>query len=396
MRWVSVVGARPDLEGSLSSALVELQNGLAGARPDLLFAFVSGHHLFDFGRLLPVVRENLGDLPVVGCSAESVVGAGLELENSPGVSLVAAVLPDARIDVVTLRDDQLPPLDTSPQLWRDALGVDPREEPDFLVFGDPYSLDSAALLAGIDFAYPRSTVVGGLASSASGPGANALFAGDHIERQGAVIVCLRGDVRVRGLVSQGCRPIGAPARVSDCEGHLLKSLDGRRPSEHLQELFDQADPVDQGLIQRALQLGVLMDESLEEVSEGDFLIRNIMGMQQETGVIAVGSKLRTGQTVRFHVRDAEAASRDLHRRLERWASRDVRALGGLLQFSCVGRGRRLFPDAHHDARAIQEHLGPVPAGGFFANGEIGPVGGSTHVHGFSAALALFWPRSIEP
>jgi small ligand-binding sensory domain FIST len=393
MHWVSVVGDGSKLESSLEPALAELQTGLGDKRLDLLFVFPSKHHLFDFGRVLPTIRRSLGNVPVVGASTEACVGAGLEMEGAPAVSLLGAHLPEAEILVRHLRNSKLPPLDGSPRPWRDLIGIDPAERPDFIVLADPYSTESFTLLQGLDYAYPSSTIVGGLVSGGAGPGAQALFHPGGVEAEGALVVAFRGDLSVESLVSQGCRPVGEPARVSECEGHLLKSLDGRPPHEFLRDLFEESSEEDQRLLQHALQLGVLVNEARTDFHRGDFLIRNIVGMQQGSGVMAVGSELRPGQTVRFHVRDSSTAAHDLRARLRRTAHRDLDRVGGALQFSCVGRGTRLFGDPHHDARAIQEFLGPLPAAGMFCNGEIGPVAGSTYVHGFSVALALFRSRS---
>jgi small ligand-binding sensory domain FIST len=392
VHWVSVVGDGPNLQSSLEAALIELRSGLNGDRLDLLFVFPSRHHLFDYGRILPTIHDNLGDLAVMGCSAESVIAAGMELEDHAAIALVGASLPEATLKVRHLRAEELPPLDGSPRPWRDLVGIDPAEAPDFLVLGDPFSLEATTLLEGLDYAYPESTKVGGLASGGAGAGANALLHSDGIENEGALVLAIRGDVTIEAIVSQGCRPVGEPARVSQCDGHLLMSLDGRPPKEFLRELFVEADEDDQRLLQHALQLGVLVNEARSEFSHGDFLIRNIVGMQQESGVMAVGSSLRTGQTIRFHVRDRDAAAHDLRAQLRRRANRGVDHLGAVLQFSCLGRGHHLFGEPHHDAKLIQKHLGPIPAGGFFCNGEIGPVAGSTYVHGFTAALALFKSR----
>lgn len=393
MHWASVVGDGRDLQQSLESALAELQLGLGGKSPHLLFVFPSRHHLFEYGRILPTIQRNLGEVAVFGGSAEAAIGAGMELEGAPAVSLLGGHIPEANVVVRHLKRAQLPPLDGSPRPWRDLVGIDPAEEPDFLVLADPFTIDSTTLLEGLDYAYPRANKIGGLVSGASGPGANALFHPGGLENQGALLLAIRGGVGIQPIVSQGCRPVGEPARVSECEGHLLKSLDGRPPNEFLRELFVAADADDQRLLQHALQLGVLVSEATSEFTHGDFLIRNIVGMQQESGIMAVGSSLREGQTIRFHVRDAAAATHDLRAHLRRAAQGGLDSMGAVLQFSCLGRGRRLFGSPHHDAKMIQEFLGPLPAGGLFCNGEIGPIAGSTYVHGFSVSLALLRTRN---
>ncbi len=393
MHWASVVADGEDLQSSLESGLAKLREGLGTDPLDLLMVFPSHDHLFDYGRIRPTIVRNCGEISTFGCSAAAVIGAGVEVEARPAVSLVGAHLPEAEWRIRHLRDRDLPPLDGSPRPWRDLIGVDPAEGPSFLVVADAFTINLRHLLDGLDYAYPEATKVGGLASGASGPGAHALFHSRATENEGALVLVLTGGVGLEAIVSQGCRPVGEAARVSACEGRLLKGLDGKAPSEFLRELFAEASEEDQRLLQHALQIGVLVNEAHSEFHRGGFLIRNIVGMEQSSGVMAVGSVLREGQTIRFHVRDRNAAAHDLAAHLGRVAKSEVDSTGAVLQFCCLGRGKGLFGQPHHDARMVQEHLGPVPAGGFFCNGEIGPISRATYVHGFSAVLALVQSRS---
>lgn len=395
MRWVSAISEDIDLERALDAIAADLQAGLQGDPPDLLVVFASEHHLFDLGRVVPRLRENFGPTPVVlGSSASAVVGSHLELEDQAGVAVMAAHLPGVQMRAVHVTDDDLPALDGSPAPWRTLFGVDPQLRPDFVVIADPFSTDTPRLLQGLDYAYPEATVVGGLASGSSGPGAIALFGDEGIRRTGALVLALWGNIRIDPIVAQGCRPIGEPARVTACEGQLLRGLDERSPTDVLQEVFETLADGDRQLAQQALHLGVVVDEMREEIGRGDFLIRNILGMHRETGVIAIGADLRQGQTVQFHVRDGRTAAADLDRLLDRYVTaRPDTEPAGVLQFSCLGRGRNLFGLPHHDVSRIHAALGPMPVVGLFANGEIGPVGANTFLHGYTTSLGIVRPRS---
>lgn len=395
MRWVSAIRDDAELTRALEAACADVHDGLRGDAVDLLVVFASDHHLFDLGRVIPTLRDSFGPEPaVIGCSAAAVIGAHLELEDQPGVAVMAAHLPGVQWRRIHVTDDDLPPLDGSPSPWRDLFEVDPQLAPDFVVLAEPYSLDSARLLQGIDYAYPGSTVVGALASGSTGPGATALFGGDGIARRGAQVLALWGNVKIDPVVAQGCRPIGAPARVTECDGQLLKQLDGRSPTDVLQEVFESLPEADRELAQRALHLGVVVDELRDEIGRGDFLVRNILGMHRESGVIAVGAELRPGQTVQFHVRDGRTAAADLDHHLHRYRQDHPHVEpAGVLQFSCLGRGRQLFGAPHHDVSRVHHAFGPMPVVGLFANGEIGPVGGATHVHGYTTSLGIVRPRS---
>jgi len=392
---VSAISEDGELRGALDAVTADLASGLRGDPLDLLVVFASEQHLFDLGRVVPHFRDAFGlDVVTIGCSAAAVVGSHLELEEQAGLAVLAAHLPGVQLRRVHVVDDELPALDGSPAPWRDLVGVDPQLAPDFVVLGDPFSLDHAKLLQGLDYGYPRSTIVGGLASGAGGPGATALFGDDGIARGGAQVLALWGNVRIDPIVAQGCRPIGAPARVTQCEGQLLQGLDDRPPTEFLQQVFDGLEDDEKQLAQHALHLGVVVDEMREEIGHGDFLVRNILGMHRESGVIAVGAELRPGQTVQFHVRDGRTAAADLDLQLSHYKTPppDTEP-AGVLQFSCLGRGRRLFGRPHHDVSSIHGALGPMPVAGFFANGEIGPVGGTTHLHGYTTSLGIVRPRS---
>ena len=395
MRWVSAVSDESSITRALDAVVGDVQKGLQGDPVDLLIVFASGEHLFDLGRVTGHLRESFGQRPLLlGCSATSVIGAHLELEDRPGVVLLGANLPGVELRCAHVTADGLPALDGSPAPWRDLFGVDPQLRPDFVVLADAYTIETTHLLQGLDYAYPHARVVGGLAGSAAGPGATALFHDDRIVRDGALVLALWGNVRVDTIVAQGCRPIGRPARVTRCEGQLLQELDDRLPTDFLQELFEGLTEPERRLAQRALHLGVVVDEMREEMGRGDFLVRNILGMHRETGVVAVGAELRPGQTVQFHLRDGLTAAADLDHLLQRYvAGRPDTEPAAVLQFSCLGRGRRLFGTPHHDVSKVHQALGPMPVAGFFANGEIGPVGASTYLHGYTTSLGIVRPRS---
>ena len=159
--------------------------------------------------------------------------------------------------------------------------------------------------------------------------------------------------------------------------------------QRLRELFDTLSDRDAELVRMGLHLGLAMDEYQDRFERGDFLISNVIGADPGTGSIALGSQVRVGQTVRFHVRDADTADEDLRGLLETdRAAHNARAQAGLL-FSCNGRGTRLFSTPNHDAGAVRQSAGPIPLAGFFAQGEIGPIGDRNYLHGFTASIALF-------
>src|SRR5262245_48549767 len=375
MRWSSAASIAPRLEAAADEAAAAVRAGLEGTPPDLVLVFVSSHHESRYERLPALIRGVLGNGTLVGCSAGGVIGGGHELEDQPGLSLSAAVLPDVRCTSFHLDEPTLPPLAVA-------------ETPSFLLLPDPFTFDVDDLLHRLDTAHPGATVVGGLASGGRAPGANVLYLGDTVHRRGLVGVALTGNVAVDTIVAQGCRPIGEPMFVTRSERNVIHELDGRRAGGVLQTLYDQANADDKQLFRNSLFLGIVMREDRQEYRHGDFLIRNVMGIDGKSGALVVGALVRDGMVVQFHLRDAHTSATDLNELLARYSGRP----SGALLFSCLGRGEHLYGEPDHDSRAFRRHVGDVPLGGFFCNGEIGPVQGTTFLHGYTSSFGLFRPR----
>ena len=198
-----------------------------------------------------------------------------------------------------------------------------------------------------------------------------------------------GGPKIETVVSQGCRPIGQNFIVTRAEDNLVLELGGKPAMERLQEIFDDLLERDQQLVQQGPHLGIVMNEYQETFELGDFLISNVVGVQKQTGAVAIGNRVRVGQTVRFHVRDAQTAHEELHALLTKSVETSDASPEAALLFSCNGRGTRLFPGTNHDAGSIQKRFDTVPLAGFFAQGELGPVGGKNYIHGYTASIAVF-------
>jgi small ligand-binding sensory domain FIST len=392
VRWSSSVSDHSQLEAGLDQVVERVRDGLQALPADLAVLFVSRHHAARFEALPDLLQRRLPHRVLLGCSAGGVIGGGHEVEERPGLALTAAHLPDVDLRPVRLSGDDLPDADAPPAAWHAALGAAPDPVPHFVLLADPFTCPVEHLLAGLDYAYPSSVKVGGLASAAQRPGDNVLYSNDTVQRQGVVGVALAGDVRVDTVVAQGCRPIGRPLQITSCQDNILLELDGRPPLQVIQELIPELSEADRRLMSQALFLGIVVDELASEHRAGDFLVRNLIGIDPERGALAIGEHLRSGQTVQFHLRDARTSAEDLRLLLERRARGDVAGgASGALLFSCLGRGMYLYGRPDHDTDLFRQHLGDVPLGGFFCNGEIGPVGGSTRVHGYTSSFGIFRP-----
>jgi small ligand-binding sensory domain FIST len=262
-----------------------------------------------------------------------------------------------------------------------------------LLLADPFTFDAEALIAGLDAAYPKARKIGGMASGGKTSGSNRLFLREDTWRSGTVGVALMGDLRVDSVVAQGCRPIGTPQLVTRAQGHLIQELGGRPPVEVLRELHGKLSAEEQELFGNSLFCGIEMKSNQVEFRPGELLARNVVGIDPKTGAIAIGADVKPYQPVQFLIRDARTATEDLSRQLEHYREENGGAsASGALLFQCLGRGENLFGRPDHDTGLFQLLVGRVPLGGFFCNGEIGPVGGTTFLHGYTSSFAIFSPK----
>lgn len=375
----------PDLVGAAEVAVGQALAGLVGATPDLFCVFVAPGVAHDPERSAAAglrAMELAGARVAIGTTAGGVIGDGRGQEHGPAVAAWAAVLPGTRVTPFRLTAER----GTSENSVQ--VGGLPRLASDDRVAAmlvDPYSFPVGGFLDHCNATVPGFPLVGGLAGAAGGSGANRMFVDGQAYDRGGVGVVLGGEVAARTVVSQGCRPIGPPMAVTRAEGNTLLELAGSPAYTRLVEIVTALPPAEQVLAARGLHLGVAMDEYAEDHGRGDFLIRGVVGADESTGAVVVGDVVEVGQTVRFQVRDAAGAGEDL---VELLGGSDHPARGALL-FSCNGRGTSMFPSADHDVRTVRETLGADGVAGFFAAGEIGPVGGRNRLHGFTASVLAF-------
>ncbi|HEX6459782.1 MAG TPA: FIST N-terminal domain-containing protein [Thermoleophilaceae bacterium] len=354
---------------------------LGGAPADLVFVFAGAANLVHVEQGLAHVQERLRPRAVVGCGAQGVVGSGHEVEQG-GVAVWAASLPDAE-----LQPFRLETLEAGDSVAITGMPELDRAEAMFMLV-DPYSFPAEPLLDQIAEDHPGLPVLGGLASAGGGPGSTLLMLDGDVVTDGAVGVTLAG-VEVWPCVSQGARPIGPEMAITAAEANVIHELASRPALERLKTAITELEPAERALAAAGLLIGIVIDENRPEYERGDFLVRGLLGADEETGSIAVGERVRIGQTVRLHVRDSDSADEDLREALARVSLGLSGPPAGALIFTCNGRGSQMFPAPDHDASAVEHALSGAPAAGFFCAGEIGPVGTRSFVHGFTATMAVF-------
>ena len=369
------------------AAISQLKAALGDLEPDLVLLFVSPHHIENADALLADVRDKINTRNLIGCTAAGIIGGNREIEDAPAISIWAAKLPGVRILPFIIDQQDVTTLEGN-DAWRDHLIVSADSKPGFIILPDPFSIDVEHCLSEMDDAYPESKIVGGLASAGRAPGENRLFLNDQVLRQGLVGVSLSGPIQIDTVVSQGCRPIGEPFVITKAEQNIIHELRGKPALEVVRSVFASASPDDQALMQTGLHVGRVVDERIEKFGQGDFLIRNLMGVVEQSA-IAINALIRPGQTIQFQVRDSKSADEEMRGLLtEEIAAMPSPPAGGLL-FTCNGRGARMFGKPDHDIGVVNSIAGDCQVAGFFAAGEIGPVGNRTFIHGFTSSLILF-------
>ena len=381
--FAAALSEHPDLVEATGEVVGQVLEALGGdgtaaaEGPDLALLFVTSPHRDGLAAAAGTVRAALRPKTLLGCAAESIVAGRREVERTPAVSLWAGRTGAATPFHLGATPTPDGPLITGwPPIAATASAV--------VVLADPFTFPAEVFLRRMDEDHPGLPLIGGMALAGRAPGENRLVLDDRIVTNGAVGVVLGPSVKVTTVVSQGCRPIGMPLVVTRAEGDVVYELAGKPALERLGELAEAMPEDERAMLYRGVHFGRVIDEHKADFGRGDFLVRNVMGGDPQSGAIQVGDSIEVGSTAQFQVRDAESADEDLRHLVE------GRAADGALLFTCNGRGTNLFGPSHpdHDATVLTESLGGAPVAGMFCAGEIGPVGGRNFLHGFTASVVL--------
>jgi small ligand-binding sensory domain FIST len=393
VRFAAALSTQADSDRAVAEACDAAREQLGG-QANLALLFVSHHHGRNFAQIADRICSSIDTETLIGCTGESIVGGNLEIEGEPALALWLAQLPDVSILPMHLQYEETAEGGTIVG-WPDQLPDEWPADSALIALGDPFTFPADSFLNRINEDHPNVPVVGGMASGGTGPGRNRLFLGRREVTGGAVAVLIHGAVRIRSIVSQGCRPIGDHYVVTRANRNVIQELGGKPPLAHVQEFFPKLSPADQMRIQQGLFVGRVINEYKDRFERGDFLVRNVVGADPGSGAIGIGDFVRSGQTVQFHVRDAQSADEDLRQLMALARSASASPPLGALLFTCNGRGSRLFLHSNHDAGVIREYCGDIPTAGFFAQGELGPIGGKNFIHGFTASVVLFEEKKHE-
>ncbi len=385
--------------------------------PDLLMIFATIHHARKMGMVADTLRDRLSSMHMIGVTASTVISGPTELSDGPGISVMACRFPGVEISPFWI--DHLSPresIETRAAVLSERINASD-EMRAALFFADPFSVPLVNLIPALSASRvqvvsktgrsdPIGTIIGGMASAGSKPNTNTLLLDGEIRNDGAMGVTLSGPIQVDTLVSQGCRPIGKPMVITRARGNLILELGGVRGVDAIRETVYELNQEDKQLLGNGLMLGRVIDETKSYFGRGDFLIRNIMGGDEDSGAVAVADIVQAGQTVQLHLHDAQTAKEDLSLLLD--GQRLYSKPAGAMLISCTGRGKEFFGGKPHDAPTITHafnevqdgatkaksgtELDPqagIPVAGFFAAGEIGPIDTKVFQHGHTAVVGIF-------
>ncbi len=357
-----------------------------GGQPTCGFLFVSADWLPQIGEVLDLIRLH-GRIPLlVGTVGSGLIGTWKEAEGASGMSLLLVRLPHTTLTPVLIRPAQIE-ASNGAGYWTRTAGVRPEDVDAWIILANPFVQGLEGWLAEWNLAYPHAPSIGGLASGGQEKGEHLLLL-DGAATDAAVLALAVKGSQVRTIVSQGCKPVGEPFTITRAEENLVFTMGSRPAYEVLSETFNALSDDEKERARGNLFAGLAASEYVADLKRGDFLVRNLLGADPDTGAVAIGARARTGQTLQYQLRDKITAHHDLVDLAQREGGGPEQPFASLV-FSCNGRGRNFFGVPDHDATTLAEIFGPVASAGFFCNGEIGPIGKASYLHGYTASVALF-------
>lgn len=392
MKWCSKTSRGSDLESQVQDAGFYILEQFEGQSPDVVFLFVSAQFREQFDQIPRWLVDVCQPAQIFGCCGGGILADGDEVEMEPGLAVLAGWLPDVFCHSFHVAPEEFADLDSARLI--EKIGVPAENSPSFVLLFDPFSCPFDPFLRLLDQTFPFSQKIGGLVSGGRGPGHHGLFYGGHFTDRGMVGLVFDGNIAMDTMVAQGCRPIGSPLFLTSVAGSVIREINGEVPRKVLESVYAGLSEADRGLFRHALFVGIEMQPDDRVYNRGDFLIRNLMGIDPQHGYLQVGADLSDIKVAQFHVRDTQTSRDDLRLQLDRYhETLAEREPVGALMFSCLGRGMRFYDEANVDSQLVRSVFSDLPMGGFFCNGEIGPVQGRTFVHGYTSSLGFLRPRS---
>ncbi|MCH2206602.1 MAG: FIST C-terminal domain-containing protein [Lentisphaerales bacterium] len=389
MKWASAFSDTDDYEESISNCIVQIERQ-GCSEPQIMFVYFRPSFFGVSLQIANIVERAFPSAHVVCCGSAAMMSGLEELSEGSCITLMAGELPNVEVDVAHIDPAKEPGADASPNRWYDFTQIPKKYNQNFIVLADPYSLHLENVLKGMDYAY-EATLVGGFASGMQFKGETVLIVNGVVYNYGAILVSLSGAIDLVPLVAQGCRGIGEDLEVTECNEVVLEKVNGRSPMLCLKEVAEGLTESDKTLLHQSLFIGVEMDSLSMETKNSEYLIRNIRGINPESGALVVGDHIQEGQTVRFHIRDPQSSQGELMSMVDQYKIKmSTRECRGMMVFSCLGRLADFYGEESVDASIASTVNEEAPLSGLFCSGEIGPIYGSSYIHGYTAVVAFFY------
>lgn len=357
-------------------------------RADLAFVVFTAEHIRDQEKLRNAVTRAAGTARVVGSSAAGILTGEGELEGSHGVAVLVLSSDRLQADAFLFeslrgRDDQV-----AAEIAKISR-THPAENLLTVLMPDSYNGQAQQLLRTLHNEAGYSPVVGAGSSESGIVGATFQMSGDKIASNAVAGVHLSGSFTSLIDITQGCQPITQPLVITEADGNVIYEIDDRPAFEVFASVLKGPFLDD---LRRALMyvfVGLPADQQRNTVGAGEYLVRNIIGLDSSKGAIAIADHVQEGQSMIFTLRDGNRARDDLGQMLQRQRQRlngKKPAFG--FYFNCCARGASLYGIPGIDSAYIRQILGDFPLIGMFGGYELAPLGGANHLFAYTGVLAL--------
>ena len=389
-RDTTAAGSGLSAESDTLRAAAEAADGAMGRsgadRADWAVVFATVHHFAAYREMLETVARRTGTEKIVGCSGYGVLTEEGEIEDAPGIAVLAVSSPSLRVFPFLER-----PLHSRPEDAASAIteAVRPHLEANsaLLLLPDTYHLLPQPFISTLEKELGSTHLVGGGASEDGSQGRTYQFNGDRIESNAVVGMLLTGTLSMDVRMTQACRPLGETLVVTGAEQNIIYELGGRPAFEVFKEAAGEDLMNDVSKAVTSVFVGLPMDLDQEDIERGQYLVRNVLGVDPESGAIAISEEVRTGQIITFTLREPVGAREDLMR-MATDLQKDRPPVSFGMYFNCMARGQGLYGEAGVDSRTLRQTLGGAPVAGFFTGSEIAPIRGKAHLHQNSGVLLL--------
>ena len=335
------------------------------------FVYFTENFVAHATRIVSDLKQRTGIDSWVGTAGAGILATGREYYGEPGIVVMIGGFPSDSFNVFTLDQSGVEGFVDSNSAWLEANG-----HHFGIIHADPRHTD-------LDTAIPtfveatNSFLVGGITSSSDSFSQIA----NSVTESPFSGVLFAGDINVVSGLTQGCTPVGPMHEVTSCQGNVAISIDGRPALDVLKEDIGELLARDLRGIGGYIYAGLPVAGS----DQADYLVRNLLGLDAERGLVAVAASLDEGARVMFCRRDTQSAYDDLVRMLDDVSGRITSPPRGAVYYSCVARGPGMFGADSAELRTIAEKIGDIPLVGFFCNGEIS----HDRLYGYTGVLSLF-------